>query len=40
MWCPTQARPPLATQNVLFSSAPHASSGRAAATGSGVPAGT
>ncbi len=31
MWCPTQARPPLARQNVLFSSAPHASSGRCAA---------
>ena len=40
MWCPTQARPPLATQNVLLSSAPQASSGRPAATGSGVPAGT
>ena len=29
MWCPTQARPPLARQNVLLSSAPQASSGRA-----------
>ena len=29
MWWPTQARAPLATQKVLFSSAPQASSGRA-----------
>ena len=29
MWWPTHARAPLATQNVLLSSAPHASSGRA-----------
>ena len=28
MWWPTHARAPLATQNVLLSSAPHASSGR------------
>ncbi len=34
MWWPTHARAPLATQNVLFSSAPHASTCRAAATGS------
>ena len=29
MWWQTQARPPLARQNVFFSSAPQASSGRA-----------
>ena len=39
MWWPTQARAPLATQNVLLSSAPHASSGRVA-TGSGSESGT
>ncbi len=40
MWWPTQARDPLATQNVLLSSAPHARIGTRAATGSGVLAGT
>ena len=40
MWWPTHARAPLATQNVLLSSAPQASSGRAAATGSGMLSGT
>ena len=35
MWWPTQARRPRATQNVFFSSAPQASSGRWAGTGSG-----
>ena len=34
MWWPTQARSPLARQKVFFSSAPQASIGRAAATGS------
>ena len=40
MWWPTHARSPFATQNVFFSSAPHASSGRAAGTGSAMLAGT
>ena len=40
MWWPTQARSPLATQKVLLSSAPQASSGRGAATGSSIAAGT
>ena len=40
MWWPTQARRPLATQNVLFSSAPQARIGRPAESGSGVLAGT
>ena len=39
MWWPTQARAPLATQNVLLSSAPQASSGRVS-TGSGRASGT
>ena len=34
MWWPTQACDPFATQNVLFCSAPQASSGRVAGTGS------
>ena len=34
MWWPTQARSPLARQNVLLSSAPQASIGRLAGTGS------
>ena len=40
MWWPTHARSPLATQNVLFSSAPQASSGRPRGTGSSMVAGT
>ena len=36
MWWPTHARAPLATQNVFFSSAPQASSGRRAGTGSAM----
>ena len=40
MWWPTQARAPLATQNVLFSSAPQASSGAAPSTGSPTLSGT
>ena len=40
MWCPTHARAPLARQNVLLSSAPQASTGRPAGTGSGMLAGT
>ena len=39
MWWPTQARPPLARQKVLFSSAPQASSG-GASSGSATLAGT
>ena len=39
MWCPTHAEPPLATQKVLFSSAPQASSG-GASTGSARLSGT
>ncbi len=35
MWWPTQARSPFATQKVFFSSAPQASTCRAAGTGSG-----
>ncbi len=40
MWWPTQARDPRATQNVFFSSAPHASSGRSAGTGRRSASGT
>ena len=36
MWWLTHARSPLATQNVLLSSAPQASSGRGAASGQGA----
>jgi len=40
MWWLTHARRPLATQKVLLSSAPTASTGRGACTGSGTLAGT
>ena len=40
MWWPTQARAPLATQNVFFSSAPHARIGARAGIGSPVLRGT
>ncbi len=40
MWWPTHARAPRATQNVLLSSAPQASSGRSAAGSSGSGRGT
>ena len=40
MWWLTQARDPLATQNVLFSSAPQARIGRSAGSGNGMLAGT
>ena len=40
MWWPTHARPPFATAKVFLSSAPHASSGAAAATGSASSPGT
>ena len=40
MWWPTQARAPLATQNVLFSWAPYATSGARHARGSAMPSGT
>ena len=40
MWCEGQARPPLATQIVLLSSAPYAVTGTAACTGRAMLAGT
>ena len=40
MWCETQARRPRARQNVLLSSAPQASTWRAAGTGSASTLGT
>ncbi len=40
MWWPTQARPPLATQNVFFSSAPQARIGVRTGIGSAVLRGT